>query len=81
MSREVTGPLPPTLPPTLPPFFSDRLCFFSGFFLCFGFLLSMLLLLRLAVFTLTFHWSPKFLETFYFLLSSNQAAACATVAH
>lgn len=45
MSREVTGPLPPTPSPSFPspPFFSYRLCFFSGFsasvfyFPCFSF--------------------------------------------
>lgn len=37
MSREVTGPLPPTFSLALPPRFSYRLCFFSGFSLVFYF--------------------------------------------
>ena len=78
MSREVTGPLPPTLSPSLPS--SPIIIAFS--------LVSML-------WFFTFHASPSLtrrphshfslavqvLETFYFLLSSNQAVACATVAH
>lgn len=78
MSREVTGPLPPTVSPSLPA--SPIVFAFS--------LVSLL-------WFFTFHASPSLtrrlhshfslvvqvLETFYFLLSSNQAAACATVAH
>lgn len=78
MSCEVTGPLPPTISPSFPSLLLLSFLLFH-WFLCFifFFFLRFMVLLRLAIFSLTFHWSPKFLETFYFLLDSNQAAACA----
>lgn len=70
MSREVTRPLPPPSLPRSPSLFA----FFSSLS-ALVLLLSMLLLLLLAV----FNGRPSFGNTLLFLLSSNQAATCATV--
>lgn len=70
MSCEVTGPLPPTTSPSSPSLLLLSFLLFH-WFLCLVlsfFFFRFMVLLRLAISSLTFHWLPEFWKHFIFFL-------------
>lgn len=59
MSCEVTGPLPPTTSPSSPSLLLLSFLLFH-WFLCLVLSFRFMVLPRLAIFSLTFHWLPEF---------------------
>lgn len=77
MSCEVTGPLPPTTSPSSPSLLLLSFLLFH-WFLCLVLSFRFMVLPRLAIFSLTFHWLPEFWKhLIFFSFGANQAAAWA----